>query len=237
MNQHLAHANPIHTGRGDEAERRKAAGITGDALTTQFITNTAPAIPAITITPAPVAPTDVPVQSAIAQAMTEVTAPAAEPVVVRNEYLDNEQFVDVQLTDTVTLGVTLYTVYEHTLKLDFTVLPDVVVCAFINADGEIVAATSIPSWDEELLDYVLDDGQYMILGNVPVGTKHTYGITLTMRGESPVVEPVNQLIDVNATAKPTPVEEKPYYWAWGEKRRKKERQKIRRNGGEVPADL
>lgn len=229
----LAHAVPIATGRGDDAMARKAAGITGDALTTQYVKGTAAAVaPQIVIAPAvaPVANTDV-----LPPVPNETVAVNVQAE--RNEYKDAEQSMTVRLTDAVELNVTLCTMYDHSLSLDFSVLPDTVVCSYINFKGEIIAATTLPTFDEVLDDFVLDSGQYMVLGTVPATTQHTHSLTLTKREEVAVAAPVNQLIDVNATIKPTPEEDKPYYFAWGEKRRNKERSRLRKTGREVPVDL
>lgn len=247
MNQQvsLAGVQPIHVGRGAEADRRREAGAIGQALTTQFIEGGQEVpVPQPTIKPqvgvtneVAVAVTGATTGPVIANHQPVVMMPAIEAAPTHEEYLDYEQNQDFDVVDGVKLNVTQCVMYEHKLIIDWSTLPEAVMFAFITEDGRIIGATDRPVATDT--DFTMENGQYMHIGNVPVGFKHTHMLTLTEREE--VVQPEQQplLMDVKTAAEPAKEEdeEPPYYFNWGAKRRNKERNKLRSMGKPVPKDL
>lgn len=225
---------PIHTGRGDEAMRRKEAEANGQHLTAQFITHTESTPVDLAVA---AAKSSAPVVADIA--IPQVNLMELQEVTVKikpfEEFVDSTKSQSYVLCDGIGLTVTMEVVYEHKLDLDWSKVNPRVMFAFINSEGTVIGCTDRPTYDEELEDFTMATGQYMTLGKAPENTKRTTLLTLTERSEEEV-KPKDELIDVNPIGRVETVDA-PYYAGWGRARRRKERASLRGEGKPVPHDL
>lgn len=224
---------PIHVGRGTDAVERKEAGAVGQNLTAQQIqgTDTVSHVPVVN-----------PVVAAQASAMPiELNIPVetVPEAPVRKWHEDKTTQIETPIEGCV-VDIALVTrqeiMYDYELTIDWANVNPAVMFAFMNKDGDIIGSTHKPVLDDATGDFFMPEGQYMKLGTVPLNVDVLFELTLTERKEVKK-EPVNELIPVNVPVTVDTENEKPYYHNWGNKRRAKERNRLRSQGKQVPTDL